>query len=137
MGEGETIGASYADAQVQATANLDVGDIPPLSRNDVDVIGEPADTRSKRRREPEDATADGGSVGAGRPFHGVEKAGARSESVGVGRPLQRVERPAPGVTVLVLTVLSRGLKRPTPGKKVLVLAALSGGLKGQRRWGTS
>ncbi len=91
-GERKTIGASHADAQVQATANLDVDDIPPLSSNDVDVTGEPADARSKRRCGPEDASADGGSVGVGRPIHGVEKASAGEDSVNVCRPLQRVEK---------------------------------------------
>jgi hypothetical protein len=73
--------------QVPALANMNVDDYPPSANNDVEMAGKPADARGKRRRGPEVATVDGGSVG-------------------VGRPDQRVKRPTLRKIALVLAAVS-------------------------------
>ncbi len=68
-------------------AEMDTDSHSLSTNNDVEMTGEPADARRKRRLGPEGAAVDGGSVDNGRSNNGVGEADARSESVGAGRPV--------------------------------------------------
>jgi hypothetical protein len=73
-------------------AEIDTDNHSLSLNNDVEMTGEPADARRKRRRGPEDGAAvDDESVDVfGRSDHGVEEADARSKSVGASHPVHGV-----------------------------------------------
>ncbi len=83
-------------------AKIDTDNHSLSTDNDVGMTGEPADARRKRRRGPDGAVVDGGSVYVGRSNHGIGEASTKSVSAGVGRrvhgvPVHRCTRPAPRV----------------------------------------